>query len=239
MLLSRTRGGALVNQRHGRRGWFMFASLLFVFALVAAYNNVPTDLTSEDQALFVQLHLPKVATAPTFEQEVAQIHAIQKLLFLRAPFGPGIPKRQAREPTDLLAYGQGLCYDRSRALEKAMSFVGYKVRHVYLLYKGDKTLLVAAVHRGQHSHAVTEVRTSHGWMLVDSIKPWVAVTRDGHPVGAKDVWRRAKEFDDLPGYLEVPYWSIPGLYSRHGQFYAPFNAIPDVNWFDFLTSGLM
>ena len=95
--------------------------------------------------------------------------------------------------------------------------------------------MTALFHYMHPSHAVTEVKTSRGWMLVDSNVEWIALTRMNEPVNADDVGKHAIEFNDLPIAYKQPYWAIRGLYSRRGQLYPPYNYIPDVNWPDFLS----
>ena len=108
-------------------------------------------------------------------------------MFVAAPVGEGIPDYEPREPQDLLKKRQGLCYDRSRTMDKAFDYIGLEARHVYLLYREDRGYLSAMMHYGQASHAITEVKTSKGWMFVDSNSEWIALTRDGQVVNADDV----------------------------------------------------
>ena len=35
---------------------------------------------------------------------------------------------------------------------------------------------------------------------------------------------------ELPEIYRAPYTWLYGVYSRHGRFFPPYNAIPDVNW---------
>lgn len=221
------------------RAWanwlFALAALLIaVLVCLAAYTNVPTRVGTESQAVFEEMGLRRPNASLSFDEQINLIRKVQFETFKRAPLGQGIPEYQAREPADLMRAGQGLCYDRSRFFDKALSYLGFQTRHVYLLYKEDKSFLRAVFHYGQASHAVTEVKTSKGWMFVDSNTPWVAVTRLGEPVNADDVWRRFAEFENAPAYLKDPWWAIRGMYSRKGQFYAPFVPFPQLNWPDFL-----
>ena len=171
----------------------------------------------------------------TFKQQLDVIKRVQNEIFRHAPLsnGEGIPEYQLREPADLMRFGKGLCFDRSRTFDKVYSYLGFRSRHVFILYKEDAPFLTALFHRGHASHAVTEVKTIKGWMFVDSNVSWVAVTRNGEPVSADDVWRRFSEFDDAPPYLAYPWWAIRGLYSRKGQFYGSFLPVPELNWKDF------
>lgn len=201
---------------------------------MAFYTNVPTNITKEDSSIFAQLDLNQTRSSLTFDEQIKIFSRVQAEVFKRAPLGDGIDLFQAREPADLMRAGQGLCYDRSRTFDKAMSYLGYQSRHVYMLYRQDKSFLRALITYGQASHAVTEVKTSKGWMLVDSNTAWLAVTRNGEPVGAGDVWLRFSEFENPPEYFKDPYWAIRGMYSRNGKLYSPYVPFPDLNWPDFL-----
>jgi hypothetical protein len=211
---------------------FLF-SLVIAFMGLAFYTNVSTDLSLLDETVFTGIGLKKLTTSLTFEAELVEIARFQKEVFKRAPIGDGIPYYTAREPADLMRAGQGLCYDRSRAFDKAATFLGFEARHVYLLFKQDKSFLAAIFTPKQPSHAVTEVMTSKGWMLIDSNTPWMAVTRTGEPVNADDVWNRFDEFENPPPYLKEPWWAIRGMYSRGGHFYRPYIRFPEFNWYDF------
>lgn len=210
-------------------GLSMCALLLF-----ALYVNVPTQLTPEDERMLSRLHLSKGGKAQGYALEIKQIQDVQRIVLGAVSLGHGIPEGAAREPADLISAGQGLCFDRSRTLDKAYAFLGYKVRHVYILYRENVGFIKALLNKGQNSHAVTEVLTSKGWLLVDSNSPWISIARDQSPVPADAVWLRTSEFTSIPQYMTHPYWAIPGLYSRHGQFYPPYIQFPNVNWMDLL-----
>ena len=201
---------------------------------LSAYTNVPTEITPEDIGVFEDIGLHKPTAILSFNQQVALIRRVQQEVFIRAPLGEGIPDYEPREPADLMRrVRHGLCYDRSRAFDKAFEFLGFESRHVYILFKQNRSFLGAALHHGQASHAVTEVKTSKGWMLVDSNTEWIALTRQGEPVNADAVWRRYSEFDKAPEYLNHPWWAIRGMYSRKGHLYPPYLPFPEFNWADF------
>jgi hypothetical protein len=212
----------------------LVGSLCLAFVGLAAYTNVSTDLTPDDVKVFHDIGLKKPSASLTFEAELSEIVRFQKEVFRRAPLGEGIEPYEAREPADLMRAGNGLCFDRSRTFDKGATFLGFEARHVYLLYKQNKSFLSAAITRKQSSHAVTEIKTSKGWMFIDSNTAWIAVTRAGEPVNADDVWRRFDEFENPPPYLKDPWWAIRGLYSRGGHFYRPYIRFPELNWSDFL-----
>lgn len=213
--------------------WVLLSCL---FVLLAFMTNVPVNLEKADVAVFKNdLNLTALQHPQTFAEEIVAIKIIQYRVFAKAPVGAGIPDFEPREPSDLMKKHEGLCFDRSRTLDKAFNFIGLPARHVYLLYRQDRGFLSALFHYGQASHAITEVKTSKGWMFVDSNIEWIALTRDGQVVNADDVWKRASEFDAMPAYLNDSWWAIRGMYSRKGQLYRPYIMFPNFNWPDFFS----
>ena len=210
--------------------------LLCLFSLLAFIANVPTNLGVADVAVFKNnLNFTPLQHPKTFSDEIVAIKTIQQRVFAVAPVGAGIPDFEPREPSNLIKKREGMCFDRSRMLDKAFDYIGLPARHVYLLYRQDRGFWSAMFHYGHPSHAVTEVKTSKGWMFVDSNMEWIALTRDGQVVNADDVWKRANEFDGMPVYLKDPWWAIRGMYSRKGQLYPPYIMFPDFNWTDFFS----
>jgi hypothetical protein len=173
-----------------------------------------------------------------YEQEVALIARVQRLVLAKAPLGPGIPDNHPREPEDLFEAGAGLCYDRARTFDKVFDWLGFETRHVFVLYGMDPATgeripyWRALIIGGSPSHAVTEVRTKRGWLVVDSNSAWISLNAWGEPVDADRIPVRAREFRAIPEYLRSPYLAIRGLYSRRGHLYAPYLPYPDVNWRD-------
>jgi len=123
---------------------------------------------------------------------------------------------------------------KTERLRKAFTYMGFKTRHVFLLYRKDLSLRESLFRRGHPSHAVTEVKTSRGWLYVDSNQPWIVLARNGEPHGAGGIWKHFDEFDGAPEYVRGPWWAVCGLYSRKGAFYAPFFPLPQLNWVDFI-----
>jgi hypothetical protein len=118
---------------------------------------------------------------------------------------------------------------------RPINYLGFETRHVFLLYRENKSFLFALTSYGHPTHAVTEAKTSKGWMLVDSNTQWLALTRDCAPVNAAGVWQRFGEFDSAPKYFISPSWAIRGLYARKGQLYKPYIPFPQMNWPDFFN----
>lgn len=220
-------------------GFIVFATILL------AVHDVPTEPTTEDVHYSATL-LSSFGDAShgfdshgDFEAEVSFIGAVQRAVQAAAPVSRGIPYGQRRELKNVLEAGYGSCYDRSRAIEQVLRSNGFRVRHVFILYLRDgRNPLVAAVTPGNPSHAVSEVKTARGWLVVDSNRSVLSLKMDGSPGSIRELarwaagdveirWQDHETLEDL--YLS-PFIPIYGLYSRHGEFYPPFNAIPDVNW---------
>jgi hypothetical protein len=208
----------------------LFALLLIILSSLIYLKNVHVNLTEEDIKTFEGLGFSKPTQNLTFEQEISLLRQGQEKIFKIAPFGKAIPDYQPREITDLLKYGSGLCYDRSRSLDQIYSHLGFESRHVFLLFKQDRSFFSAIFRKQQGTHAVTEVKTSRGWMYVDSNSLWIAITRSGEVVNADDVWKRFDEFDNPPPYLNQPWWAIRGLYTRGGRKYPPYIPFPEMSW---------
>jgi glycosyltransferase involved in cell wall biosynthesis len=243
-----------INVRHGPsrvkpRRWFSAVAALLVGASLAflAWSAVDNNLTPED-AHFAAAFLPapfKLAEGAAYPEELAFIRLVQRSVLDIAQGNNGIPFGQPREPRNLYEAGSGLCYDRSRSIEKILRYHGFRTRHVAVY----STVVTGSAVRslltpGTDSHAITEVLTRKGWLVVDSNHPWVSVQNDGDPVPLARIHAAA-----MPGGVPIawqdsppvaiyrdPFTFIYGLYSRHGRFYAPYNFVPDVHYGELLEN---
>jgi hypothetical protein len=215
--------------------WIALAALCCVTLVLFLVSNVSTSLTREDVNVFRSMGLAPPARPLTNQEQIELVRRVQRMVFERSPLNKGIAEGQTREPSDLLRLGHGLCFDRSRTMDKAFAYLGFQTRHVFLLYRQGKSFPQAMLSRGQWSHAVTEVKLSEGWVLVDSLTPWMAVTRDGQLVSADQVWQRHAEFDGEPTYMTWPWWAVRGMYSRGGGFYHSRRGVPEISYPDFLA----
>ena len=227
----------------GRRTQLLIG-LVIVGALgvgaVSYAMHVPTAVTSADtgalEELLVGLHVPATAGERSWPEEVAFIEAIQRRVLDAAPTNKGIPQNEPREPADLIEYGYGLCYDRSRVIEKALTYAGFEVRHLAAYALHDSKLGALAT-PGHPSHALSEVFTSRGWMLVDSNSPYLGVDQNLEPISAWDLLecgdirlQKDGHADPLRRSLGPDFFFVYGLYSRHGRFYPPYVPVPEVNF---------
>lgn len=218
-----------------RLGWS--AALLGIPAF-AALHNVDIQVTPEDRH-YLQRLLPgiQLQRPSNYAGEIALIRQIQAQVIDQIPHAI-IPNRFNRliEPKDLYLLRHGECYDRSRTIEKALSAAGFEVRHINLYSTQNTHAIAALLTFRQDSHAVTEVKTSRGWLVVDSNLKWISLDRASQPVGVKAI---ATEFANLkhpPSPIYQSFIPVIGLYSRHGRFYPPYNPFPDVNWLELLAN---
>ena len=202
-------------------------------------SEVDTSLTKEDIEVIKKLDLDSscgnINTIDNLIQCVAKIQS--KVFSIVLISHHGIGYNHTREPIDLIKEKKGLCYDRSRFIEKIFTFYNIHYRHVAIHFTEDNSSL-PYLKKGSFSHAFSEIYTTKGWMVVDSIEPFIGANKEGKVYTAKEL-KEKKDFKDinnngLPLNFRLGDYSvIYGLYSRHGKHYPPFNKIPDINWEQF------
>lgn len=213
---------------------------------VLAIHNVPSSATQDDQRyskqILVEAGYPAEASGfgdpALFESQIKAIAAVQDAVIKLAKKDEEIPFDRTREPRDLFELKQGLCYDRSRVIEKLLVTLGFEVRHVAVYATGGTTALGAILTPGNSSHALSEVKTLKGWMAVDPNVRWLGLTPDRRPLTVAAVrgigvegaqWATEASAPPHPIFSGA-FVFVRGLYSRHGRFYPPYSPIPDVNW---------
>lgn len=224
--------------------WTMWLIIAFVavnvFLLSVTY--VRTSLTESDAATFRSIFgIQKPVRPQGYDDQIKLIQLLQNEVMNKTPGSTPIPEYESREPEDLFLKKSGLCYDRSRTLDKLFAWYGFESRHIYILYAQnprtgeDVSFGRALFTRATDSHAVTEVKTNKGWIVVDSLQPWISLTADGTPVDADHIYEQASKFSTLPDAFNKPYWAIRGMYSRRGHFYRPYIPYPELNLNDFIS----
>lgn len=220
--------------------WLLVIFLVMNVSL-AFVTNVPTNVTESDISVFRAIFgLKKPEGLLTYAQEIELIRSVQELIIDRVPIGEPIPEYSDREPADLIRQNSGLCYDRSRTFDKVFMWLGFESRHVYILYlkhpeTGEAISFIRALFtKGIDSHAVTEVKTSKGWVMVDSNNKWISLSANGLPINVDHLHEQQAQLPEIPAYFNRRYIAIRGLYSRRGQFYRPFIPYPQLNWGVFL-----
>lgn len=202
--------------------------------LILAAHNVAADTSDASRVAAGNLmHGATFERPGSFDDEVDLIRAVQTAVLRAAPIDKGLPEGAPRELPDLIRAGYGLCYDRSRAIETVLRFYGFETRHASVYATDERSAVEALLTRQSPSHAVSEVLTQRGWMLVDSNAPWLGL-KDGQPVDLAHVAAHPSGTAGATSILGRPFTWIYGLYSRHGRFYAPFTPIPDVSWAELL-----
>jgi hypothetical protein len=227
-------------------GWAALAFAVVFVAAAMAWTNVPTQPTADDRVAALQiLHIPPGQGLPakpsSFAQQIEFIRGVQNAVLRVAPKNVGIPKGHSREPRDLLEFHAGLCYDRSRSIEKLLRLAGFQVRHVFIVSANNISVPILALFISGHSHAMTEVRTARGWMLVGSNTTWIGKNDDGSVISIVDFARHDAAANTsagkkAPDIIRNPFIYIYGLYSRHGDFYPPYYSVVDVNWREMLAN---
>ncbi|MCA8931393.1 MAG: hypothetical protein KDA49_02940, partial [Rhodospirillaceae bacterium] len=196
-----------------------------------AIHNVPPETGPGTRAaareVLAAIDLaPEGFTRPdTFAEEIELIFEVQRAVLTIAPEDVGIPRGQSRNLRALIDAGHGLCYDRSRAMETILSLYGFETRHV-AVYGMDESEpdWRTWITPGGPSHAVSEVLTRQGWLLLDSNEPWLGLTADGRVIGVRDLQRHpdlawdSRVRASLSPIFESRFRYIYGLYSRHGEF---------------------
>jgi len=178
---------------------------------------------------------------PTYEDQVGFIRAVQHAVLHSVPHKRPLPYGKPREPKDIYeAKGQyGACCDKSRLIEKILRRHGLKTRHVFMCsIKGFGCKLKTWLSKDVVNHAVSEVLTKKGWLVVDSEVEWVSLDKQNRPYSMKKIrcekrisWKKPMcSCSEMKKICDKPLTFLYGLYSRSGRLYPPF-------WFCFpLTS---
>ena len=216
--------------------------------LVLSSNRVDNAITEEDKRFIPHYveSIPPLEHNSTYTEELEIIKHIQDAVLTVAPNNEGLPYNTEREPKDVYLASKGLCYDRSRVIEKILRYSGFNTRHISI-FSTTKTrsAFKSLMTPGVLSHAVTEVLTKKGWLVVDSNHRWISIDRHGNPFSIAQIQLNIEGSDQIPWrhnpphkiYRE-PFTFVYGLYSRHGKFYPPYNFIPDVNYEELLQNFL-
>ena len=238
---------ANASKRHRSKAFISLTLVSIAIPLFAWWNHVPTEVSERD-VKYIRLILSENGhddlwrtEAASFKDEISIIMGVQDAVLAQAPIDAGLSLNKPREPEYLYKARKGLCYDRSRTIEKTLTLMGFEVRHV-AIYSTAKTgsALKSLLTPGTPSHAVSEVRTSRGWLAIDPNARWIALTADDVPVstselaetasvGEKQTWTSNNQ-SQMNKIFSKPFTYLIGLYSRHGRFYPPYTFVPDVNY---------
>lgn len=213
-----------------------------------SYCAVDNSLTEEDRE-YIPMYLSDVVPLPkkpTYRDELGFIISVQRSVLNMAPSNEGLPFGQKREPKELYTAKIGLCFDRSRVIEKILRYSGFETRHVAIYSKEETgSAIKSLITPGVSSHAVTEVLTKSGWLIVDSNTPWISTDTNDWPVSIDNIQLSIEnavhiKWDKEPptSIYVKPFTFVFGLYSRHGKFYPPYNFVPDINYGELIQNAL-
>ena len=234
-----------------RRIIFIGALILTIFIIVfMGAHRVSEKLTIEDKTYIAKIleeagyDYQSFINPTTFDAQLDAILSVQKSGFHTAKeTGRTGDLNSAREPKNLYAVSAAYCGDRARYMDKAFRLLGLESRFVSLYEKQDgKNIFQTLLSRGgqgTQSHALLEVKTNKGWLIVDSRHQWLSVTDSGDVISLanwskEQSWSSKYSSQEPYPLLEKDFYKIYGLYSRHGKFYPPFTPyIPDISWGEF------
>jgi hypothetical protein len=206
------------------------------------WHAVDNSVSDQDRE-YIPKYLVGVPAMPPepergYQDEIDFIERVQRAVLNVAPLNEGLPPGSSREPRDLFEARRGLCFDRSRVIEKILRYEAFETRHIALFStEATGSAMRSLLTPGVASHAVTEVRTTRGWLVVDSNDPWVSLDITSNPIPMSSIKSSAYRREHLAwsrplpnAIYQQPFTFVYGLYSRHGEFYPPYDFIPDVNY---------
>lgn len=217
---------------------YILLSIIVGLIILLYYNAVDNSLSKDDRT-YIPLYLKNIKPLKQnagYLDELNYIQAVQSSVLNRVSGFKEIPHGK-REVKELYQMKMGLCFDRSRVIEKILRYSGFRTRHISMYSTSEtKSAVKSLMTPGIASHAITEVLTKKGWLVVDSNVPWVSINIDRQPISMSKIKNNAKMGTSITWYsepLEIylhPFVYIYGLYSRHGKFYPPYNFIPDIHY---------
>lgn len=224
---------------------FAVGGVAVVGAMLAA-NSVDTDVTHSDRAVIASLDVDDVCAATEgFQDELVCIQQLQQTVFERYPDTSDsfVRGESSHRPLDFDERGYGSCYDRAMLLEQTLRHYGFDVRRV-AVYE-HQSFPLNYLRPGINSHALSEVKTERGWMVLESIDPLIGIDdndrvysigdiRDGMENGTIDDTTFGTELPD--NFFDGQFIYVYGLHSRHGYFFEPHLPVPEVDWTHFAMS---
>ena len=217
--------------------YFLIFFSTFISYLYFAIR-VNKDISSEDISKTELLNLDnECSNIDSFIEEVRCIRNVQRSQ-LNLIKGTDCPDDDFMNlgSIKVIKEDTACCFDRSRITEQSLQYYGFKVRHIFLLNKKSNVLDILKPRIS--SHASTEVLTSKGWLGVDSNEPFILISKTGMP----NTYEKAISSGLIKNYSDNEFYKYPsfqfiGLYSRKGNFFAPyFLFIPEINYYDFFSN---
>lgn len=230
--------------------WLLIFFLSILSAIVLFYCRVDDTVTEEDR-IYISKYFEDAGiqigeTPQTYDQELALILDVQRAVLLRICDIREFPLDHPREPKDVYIARIGMCTEGSRVIEKILNSLGFKTRHLYIFSINQEWGAIGQFIKGKESsHAVVEVLTRKGWVVVEPLVRWISVDSNNNPVSIvaiqKDiktheiVWN-SKYLYNMNSIFKKPFGVIYGVYSMNGRAYPPYNFIPDINYQQFMKN---
>lgn len=222
---------------------FIFITMTFLY-----YSRVDISLNDSDRSTvksYLQHYNLPVLSHDNYQSQIDFIEYINNLVTNNVKHERLVRTNEDLDVSNILDSAQGLCFDRSFVVEKILKYYGFQTRHIFLLNNADKKYkyLPALLQKNVQSHALTEVLTKNGWLIVDSSYAWIGLDEDNKPISFKKLrgdfkikWKnniaKSSELYYSNGLKDISVFY--GLYSRHGSFFKPFNLMPDIVYSEFL-----
>jgi hypothetical protein len=138
---------------------------------------------------------------------------------------------------------KGFCYDRAIFMEKIFKLFKFDFRHIYIYFPSmnqKETAISNFFKKGTKSHALLEVKTKKGWMLIETNCNWLGLKSNKELLTVESFNELKINQNTIDFYKNpscgIPFWKrynsfryIYGFYSRHGDFFSRSSIIPDIN----------
>lgn len=215
-----------------RRAYLAMLAVVFLVGYLLLAGSVDNTVTADDEAAIAQLQVDGVCRGIAgFDAEFNCIKSIQAAIRTVVPNIKCAGKGVTIEPPQFIQRGYGCCYDRARFTEKTLRHYGFETRHV-AIYDVASYGIFGFLVPGIASHATSEVRTSKGWMGVDSNHPFLLLSDENEVFtfsNYKDNKRPWKDTLEPKAFYGSNLRVIYGLYSRHGGFHGANLPGPEFN----------
>ncbi len=210
----------------------IFLGVSIIFAVYVSQALLVNNKLSQDDIYAIKkLSVDKqCGTIQNYENQVTCIKAVHQSIRNKVTDFRCASRFTLIEPKEFLTRGFGCCYDRARFAEKTLEFYGFKTRHVFIIEQ--EYFLFNLLIPGVRSHASSEVRTSKGWLGLDSNEDFILLTSDNLPLSYEQALQNIGNIRSkmLPVTLYSKELKVYyGLYSRHGFFHGVNLPGPEIN----------
>jgi hypothetical protein len=225
---------------------------VFIFFIAILVFNSQSVVNSKEDKQYIQAFSAewKLQQNPDsihadFENEIAFIRQLQESA-VRSIQQVEIPHQYFGNLKFYYTNRKGFCYDRAVMMEKFFLYYGFPFRHLYLFYDPSGNYPSAAnfFKRNTPSHALLEVKTKKGWMVIGTNANWIGLSSNNEVIDIKEFKKQAGANKLALKYnpsIGESFWEgkgnkfrfIYGIYSRHGDF---FNSMQDTGKASLLPS---